>query len=182
MHFACGHSGPGQVLFASIPVSLLPPAPPRNGQRASCPRSQASLSDTGPAHRLTNRRSTNMCDHCWLLESKGKSRSHDHTDDKQAEGRLAYLNAEPWRSRVDSGAASCVGRLSGVRCCDPRTPAAGLCVLCRHLAVTTLCCPSLSKRDPTKDARLGFLTRGRAIDTRNALGVWRGGRKEGGRE
>lgn len=73
---------------------------------------------------------------------------------------------------MDKGAVSCVGRFKGMRCCDPRTPAAGLCVLCLHRAVTKLCCRSLSSRDPTTEARLGFLTRGRAIDTRNALGVW----------
>lgn len=96
----------------------------------------------------------------------------------------AYLKAEPWRSRVDNGAASYVGRLSGsgVRC-DPRTPAAGLWVPCRHPAVTKPC-PFLSRRAPTNnDARLEFLTRGRAIDTKNALGefIWRGERGEEGR-
>lgn len=80
----------------------------------------------------------------------------------------SYLNAEPWRSRVDNGATSYVGKLSGVRC-DPRTPAAGLWVPCRHPAVTKPC-PFLSTRAPIEDARLEFLTRGRPIDTKNALG------------
>ncbi len=75
-----------------------------------------------------------------------------------------------------------------MRCCEPRTPAAGLCESCRHRAVTRPCpASSLSSRwDPTRDGRRGFLTRGgRAMETRNALGIWiwifgRGAGEEGG--
>lgn len=59
---------------------------------------------------------------------------------------------------------------------DPRTPAAGLCVPCRHRAVTKLC-PFRSSRAPTSNTRLGSLTLGRVTDTKNALGG--GGQRSG---
>lgn len=95
-----------------------------------------------------------------------------------AHSHTAHLKDELWRSKVDTGIASRVGRDKTMRW-DPPVSKGGLSVLCRHRAATKP--PWFSRRAPSGNDRLAVFTRGRDIDTTKALRVAqaRAGKGEG---